>query len=293
MKLKYIIAAFILACTGVSCDSQLETFEMPDDAYIGTPDSVGEITSEALPGQIRLVWNIPEDADFTYMKIWYEDPLLKKTVYKIVSKGTTEMLIDGTRARFGEYEFFFQTFNSNNEGGEVRSVRAVSGIAPATYSLKKYNLTADMLSTNAQEPTERPIANLVDGNSGSFFHTRWSSPLIALPHYIQIDFTEPHQDFVINYVNRTDNTWTTDGRPSKVELQVSDDGQVWETVVTLSDLPIGAGSEYTSDYVLPGRTFTSFRFNVIEASGNTSYFNLGEFSFSDLEIYDPETVELD
>ena len=72
----------------------------------------------------------------------------------------------------------------------------------------------------------------------------------------------------------TDNTWTTDGRPSKVELQVSDDGQVWETVVTLSDLPIGAGSEYTSDYVLPGRTFTSFRFNVIEASGNTSYFNL-------------------
>ena len=40
MKLKYIIAAFILACTGVSCDSQLETFEMPDDAYIGTPDSV-------------------------------------------------------------------------------------------------------------------------------------------------------------------------------------------------------------------------------------------------------------
>ena len=69
-----------------------------------------------------------------------------------------------------------------------------------------------MLSTNAQEPTEGPIANLVDGNSGSFFHTRWSSPLIALPHYIQIDFTEPHQDFVINYVNRTDNTWTTDGR---------------------------------------------------------------------------------
>lgn len=46
------------------------------------------------------------------------------------------MLIDGTRARFGEYEFFFQTFNSNNEVGEVRSVRAVSGIAPATYSLK-------------------------------------------------------------------------------------------------------------------------------------------------------------
>ena len=78
--------------------------------------------------------------------------------------------------------------------------------------------------------------------------------MIALPHYIQIDFTEPHQDFVINYVSRTDNTWTTDGRPSKVELQVSDDGQVWETVVTLSDLPIGAGSEYTSDYVLSGRT---------------------------------------
>lgn len=291
MKLKYIMAALALACVGAGCDDKLETFET--QGYTGTPAAVGEMTSEALPGQIRLTWSVPEGAEFAYMKIWYEDPLKKETVYKIASESTVELTIDDTRARFGEYEIFYQTFNINDEGGEIKSIKAVSGGAPATYTLKKYALAAEMLSTNAQEPTEGPIANLVDGNTGSFFHTRWSSPQIPLPHYIQIDFNEEHQSFVVNYVNRTDNTWTTDGRPTKVELQTSNDGEVWETITTLTDFPIGAGSEYTSDYVISDKTFTHFRFNVIETSGNTSYFNLGEFSFSDLEIYDPETVELD
>lgn len=156
-------------------------------------------------------------------------------------------------------------------------------------------IEADQLSTNAQEPSEGPIKNLIDGKGNTFFHTRWSSPQIELPHYIQIDFKEAHEDFAIYYQNRTDNTWTSEGRPSVVELQISSDGKNFETVATLSGLPSAHSTEYTSEFVVPGKTFTSFRFNVIATSGNTKYFIWHQFKFYDVEveIYDPETVPLD
>lgn len=224
--------------------------------------------------------------------------MTKEDVCKIASVGTTEMLIDDTRARFGDYSFYFQTFNAAHQGSAVTEVKAKSGEAPATTTEKfrtEVKLAGDQLSTNAQEPTEGPIKNLIDGNSGTFFHTRWSSPQIELPHHIQIDFKESHENFAIYYQNRTDNTWTSDGRPSVVELQISNDAENWETVGTLSGLPSAHSTEYTSDFVMPGKTFTYFRFNVTATSGNTKYFNLAEFKFYDVEVevYDPETVPLD
>ena len=170
-------------------------------------------------------------------------------------------------------------------------IRATNAV---TISRKAGTLTADMLSTNAQEPSEGPIKNLVDGNNSTFFHTPWSYTQ-EFPQWIQIDFNEPHENFIIGYVNRTDNTWTSDGRPAVVDLQISNDKTEWETVTTLSGLPSSAGSEYTSDFVMPGKTFTSFRFSVTSATGSASYWNMGEFMMydADVEIYDPETVELD
>lgn len=293
MKLKYIMAALVVACIGTGCDDKLETFE--PQGYMGTPTTIEEITSEALPGQIHLTWNIPTDAEFAYMKIWYDNPLTQETVYKIVSKGTTELIIDDTRARFGEYEIFYQTFNSNNEGGEIKSFKAKSGVAPIVVTEKRteVKLSGDQLSTNAQEPSEGPIANLVNGNTNDFFHTRWSSPQIPLPHYIQIDFNEVHQVFALEWWDRV--VGNSDGFPTTVELQISNDGNDWETVETLSGFAASSGAHITTEYVDAGKPFTHFRFNVISTTQNSSYFHMAEFKFYDveLEVYDPETVGLD
>lgn len=297
LKFKYIIVAGLLVgMTG--CDDKLETFEVAGSVTTPTALAASVVSSEALPGQIKLSWEAPAENAFDYLQIKYYDPLTKGDVCKIASVGTTEMLIDDTRARFGDYSFYFQTFNAAHQGSAVTEVKAKSGEAPATTTEKsrtEVKLAGDQLSTNAQEPTEGPIKNLVDGNSGTFFHTRWSSPQLELPHYIQIDFKESHENFAIYYQNRTDNTWTSDGRPSVVELQISNDAKNWETVGTLSGLPSAHSTEYTSDFVMPGKTFTYFRFNVTATSGNTKYFNLAEFKFYDVEIevYDPETVPLD
>ena len=242
-----------------------------------------------------MTWNVPENAQFSYMKIWYNDPLSKETIYNVVSKGTFELVIDDTRARFGDYEIFYQTFNANNEGGEIKSIKAQSGIAPVvvTESRKEVKLSGNQLSTNAQEPSEGPIANLVNGNTNDFFHTRWSSPQIPLPHYIQIDFNEEHQIFALEWWNRV--VGNSDGFPTVAELQISNDGNDWETVETLSGFAASSGAHVTTEYVDAGKPFTHFRFNVTSTTQNSSYFHMAEFKFYDVEldVYDPETVELD
>lgn len=128
-NIKYTIAALSVFMFTAGCDDKLDAIDVI--GYTGVPVAIETVTSEPLPGQIQLRWEVPA-GDFSYLKIWYYDPLTKETVYKIVSKGTTELLIDETRARFGEYEFNFQTFNANDEGGEIKVVRALSGVAPAS-----------------------------------------------------------------------------------------------------------------------------------------------------------------
>lgn len=295
MKMKYMIAALAMACVGTGCDDKLETFEV--QGYTGVPAAIeaSNITSTALEGKIQLNWTVPEGAEFSYLKIWYNDPLLKTDVHKVASIGTTEMLIEDTRARFGEYEFFFQTFNANNEGGEVTSFKAVSGKAPivTTETRTEVKLEASQLSSDAPEPSEGPISNLINGNTNDFFHIRWSSPQTSLPHYIQIDFNEEHQVFAIEWWNRV--VSNSDGFPLVVELQISSNGTDWETITTLSGFASASGTHVTPDYVDAGKPFTHFRFNVTEASATSNYFHMAEFKFYDvdIDIYDPETVELD
>ena len=286
---KTAIFGILTAVAFVSCDSNFETFET--DGYTGTPAAIeaGAVTSEALPGKIQLHWNVPENPQYDYIQIKYHDPWTDKDVTTIVSKYTNTQLIENTLKRFGEYTFTFQTFNANHEAGPITEVKAMSGAYPASIAIKSKKevpLTAGQLSTNAQEPTEGPIKNLIDNSVSTFFHTRWNTPLIQLPHYIEVDFNEEHQTFLVWTQNRQ---WSQ-ACPSEVQLQISNDKKNWTTVATLNGLPTGGSEEYTSDYVQAPEKFKYFRYNVTKTAGNTLYFNLAEFKFYDVElsVYDPE-----
>lgn len=99
--------------------------------------------------------------------------------------------------------------------------------------------------------------------------------------------------FAFEYYTR--DTGNTDGFPTSAELQISTDGEHWETVSTLSGLPTTRQTKYASDFVMPGKKFKYFRFNVLTSSLNKKYFHIGEIAFfdADIEKYDPETVPLD
>lgn len=290
-----MVLAGALMCTATTgCDDKLEPFEVIGSSAIPAAMEASSVQSEALSGEIKLKWSA--QGDFSYMQIRYNDPLQKKDICKIVSKGTTEMTVENTRARFGDYTFSFQTFNAHHQGSAVTEVKAKSGAAPVTISeisRKEVALTAAQLSTNNQEPTEGHIRNLVDGKTNTFFHTRWSSPQIDMPQWIQVDFDEPHETFAIKYTTR--DTGNSDGFPTSVDLQISNDGETWETVAQLSELPTKKLTDYSSAFVNPGKSFTKFRFTVNASSQSKKYFHMSRFYFYDVEIatYDPETAPLD
>lgn len=287
MKLKYMMATLMVACTVASCDDKLENFEI--QGYLGAPASIGNITSIPLPGQIQLNWEVPEEADFTYMKIWYEDPLQKKTVYKIASKNTSEMLIDDTRARFGEYEFYYKTFNAKDEGGEVYSFKALSGAAPASITLKdKIEITVnpDKISGEIDYEYFGSIEELVDGDDDTGYY---SYIYDGSDNWIEIELDEEHQNFIVEVMNSDDSGYYP--TPVGASLEVSMDGENWEDVGTLSGIP--ASGRYTSDFFMLENPFKYLRYHI--KYPGSGYWGISEITLYDaiLEIYDPETVELD
>lgn len=283
----YVTIAFAaLALAG--CDDNFETLA-GGDAKTGTPSGIEAISSDSLPAQIILHWNVPADSNYYLLKVKYYDHLSGKDVYRVASVYQDSMVIENTLKKFGDYDFSFQTFNEANVGGEVQNFSAISGRATITETITTSTiaLTAGQLSTNNQEPSEGPISNLLDGDIYSFFHTRWSSPQIPMPQYIQIDLNQPIDDFQFSFVNRA---WSQVGA-EVVEVQISNDGLTWETIQTISaGLPSAGYAEYTSQIFRPGKTFTHFRYNVTKTYGDKNYFNMAEFRLYDVNIqtYDPE-----
>ncbi|EKC58397.1 chitobiase, partial [human gut metagenome] len=79
----------------------------------GAPKTIdaSAVTSEALPGAIRLNWTVPADSTFSYMKISYVNPANQENVTNVVSIHTRTLLIENTLKKYGDYTFTFQAFN--------------------------------------------------------------------------------------------------------------------------------------------------------------------------------------
>ena len=69
-------------------------------------------------------------------------------------------------------------------------------------------LTAKDFTTNAQEPKEGPLADIVDGDMFTYFHSTWSEAAEA-EHYIEVTLPEPMSEFTISYLSRNERTVPT------------------------------------------------------------------------------------
>ena len=278
-----------------SCTADYVSFE-ETTKYLTVPSSVETITSEALPGQIKLKWNVPADSNYYFLRVSYYDPLTKKDVSRLASAYVDTMLIDNTRKRFGEYEFKFQTFNSKNEGGEIKTVKAVSEAAPTTETIvseSKVALTAEQLSFNAA-PIEGQAADLVDGDLGTYVNTPWQgADMSKAPFYLQVVLKDPLQNLKIAYSMPSSKATG----PKQVKVWVSDDGDEWrELIYIASGLVTGKGESWTSELIKADTPFKYLRWVIeLSTSGGKYAWNMSEFSLYDvkLDIYDPEKVELD
>ncbi len=270
------------------CDKNFEEFDT-SNAITGNPSSVSSLSSESLAGEILLKWEVPADSNYQYLQVSYYDYLTEENITNVASVYCDTMLIEDTRAKYGNYEFTFQTFNSKGDGSAEQTLSAVSGAAEATvtYDATEITLSSDQLSTNSQEPSEGALENIIDGDASTFYHSIWSTTLVDFPLYIQVDLDEAIDDFQFYYQNRSGSQYC----PDDLQVQISEDGENWETIEEISSgLPSGSGSEYTSEVFEPGHTFTHFRFNVVSTYDDASYFNMAEFKFYDVDISidDPE-----
>lgn len=291
MKIKsylYYLSAILGVMLFANC-SDYEQFVESDRIVSGKPTAISNITYEALPGQIKLNWDIPADSNFYYLKVSFFDHLTQTEKTKVASIYTNELIVSDTREKFGDYDFTFQTFNSSNEGGEIVALKAKSGKAPATETITTTRIALEdsQFSTDNQEPSEGPIKNLNDGNPNSFFHTRWSSPQVPMPQYIQIDLKDPLTNISFAYQNRNG----SQVGPEHLKVLISNDGDNWTEVAEYtSGLPSASRAIYNSPVIRNSEPFTKVRFLVTKTFGDKNYFNLAEFMLYSvqIDIYDPE-----
>lgn len=263
------------------------------------PGTISNLRAEAREGAVILRWDVPADSSYFYLKVTYNDPWQQKDRIKQVSIYADSLLVDGMLNRFGDYTFTVQPYSRTHTPGAPLTYEASCDPLQPTYTVfseRELKLTADNLETNAQEPSEGPIANLIDGNNDTFFHTRWSGTVPPAPHYLQLNFSAPlaEQGFKFKFRNRHNNDAN---KPQTIEILISEDGETFVPLTTLNEgMPTVRGSEYTSPTIMFVDHFQPkhIRFNVTETNNGTVFFTMAEFWYYECVIgtYDPETEDL-
>ena len=280
---KYYAGMLLIGVTlaNISCSS--------DEDGI-TPAEITNLTAESTSGRIVLRWDTPEDAGIRYIEVNYYDPLQKKDVMRTASIYADSIEIPDTRKKFGEYQFSVQTVSPTGDKSAVQTISKVSEPALPTFVSTQIALTAADLSTNAQEPTEGPIANLLDGNTGTFFHTAWSVNIPA-PHWMQVNLKEEITgSYKFYYAPRNNGN----NKPTDFDLMGSTDGTNWFLIRNFTKdadgLPVTSAGTFTSEFMMP-QPFSQIRMVVNATNTSSIFWTMSEFKFYSVSVTDPEAAD--
>lgn len=285
--LKYIACAGLLAFgLGLaSCN---------DDEGV-TPSDVTDIRSEAGPGKITLRWDTPDDGTIRFIRVTYFDHLLKKNEVRLASVYADSILIPDTRKKYGTYTFKVQPVSPSGDGGKVTSIDAVSEAAPPTYhygTAELLTLSATDLSSNAPESSEGPIADLLDDNTATFFHTSWSVSIPG-PHWLQVNLNKEMYAMKFYYAPRNN----ANNKPTDFDLMGSNDGENWFLIRNFTKsadgLPVTATDTYTSSNVVSEQPFNAIRIVVKATNTGSVFWTMSEFKtyYVPRTVYDPEAPD--
>lgn len=252
---------------------------------------------------ITISWDaFPEGSNIKNVEVSYVDPAQQvraasEPIVELLPPTATSYTVSNTMKKYGEYVFTVRSISLLDNPGEPIEIRAVSKPVPHTpgdvIGETKIQLTADRLSSNAQEPNEGPIANLVDGNTATsnFFHTAWSVSIPG-PHDITIDLGKEISDhFKIKTTPRN-----ASNIPVDIDLYGSLDGDEWFFIRNVNKdgdaIPTtGNGAPFTSPTYRIMEAFRYLRYSVNKTNTNTTYWSMSEFEIWDVAtevLADPE-----
>lgn len=167
---------------------------------------------------------------------------------------------------------------------KINGIEGMSGFNfaqdPITISVlkEKYPLTTAMLSSNAVEPSEGSLANLLDGNIATYFHSAWSVGVTG-NHYVQVTLPDAVSKFVFEYTNRQAN-----GNAALYNFNVyaGADENSLELVREYSGdkdtLPLGGAGSFTSEEIATGSPAKIIRFECTKNNTNGKFFVWSEFA---------------
>ncbi|WP_396658895.1 endo-alpha-N-acetylgalactosaminidase family protein [Microbacterium oxydans] len=111
-------------------------------------------------------------------------------------------------------------------------VRTVSTTQEVSVSSRARIPNAQISATASSEETsgeDGAAANMLDGNAGTFWHSRWSSAATSYPHVLTFDLGAAEQVDGISYLRRGANQ---NGPIKGYEVAVSTDGQAYTPVAS-------------------------------------------------------------
>lgn len=256
------------------------------------PQAVGNLHYDSTPGRIVLRWETSEESNIYYVQVNYYDPALKQEVMQTASVYADSLEISGTRAKYGEYAFQVKSVSSTGDASEVQTLTATSVAAEKTWTTSTIELTAAMLATNAQEPSEGAIANLVDNNTSTFFHTAWSVDIPG-PHYITIALANTIDGYwQFSYSPRGN----ASNKPVDFDLFGSTDGSDWFLIKNFTkeadNLPVDASTSFTSERMNAAeQPFSHLKLSVNKTNTETVYWTMSEFKMYHVTLTDPEAPD--
>lgn len=125
-----------------------------------------------------------------------------------------------------------------------------------------------------QSPGEGPATNAIDGNTATFWHSRWEPKEAPYPHFIAVDVGEKTKIGGVTVHGRSDGN--TNGHIVKYRVFVSQDGKTWGSAVAEGELKQPQSTEQRVEFgrVVDGRYV---KFEALSEVQNRAYATIAEF----------------
>ncbi|KAL8712478.1 MAG: hypothetical protein Q9220_003326 [cf. Caloplaca sp. 1 TL-2023] len=146
-----------------------------------------------------------------------------------------------------------------------------------------WTVTVDSFQTG----TGNEATNVLDGNTGTFWHTQWMPTTAALPHTITLDMKKSYNVNGLTYLPRQDGN--SNGNIGQHTIQLSPDGTTWTTV---------ALGTYLDDSSLKTTPFTTAQARYVrlvaqtEAGGRGAWTSAAELNVLSTATYSKPATNL-
>ena len=195
-----------------------------------------------------------------------------------------------TRVRFDEPVYYVVTYPGYNIMQSVKvSDEVWEGGGDGTEEI---NLTEDMLYTNKPSEVGDDLANMLDNNPATCFHTVYGATYDAtVMPYITITLDNPVEKIKFYYMSRNHGNYN----PMALNLYASD-GMEWKLVKSFTaendDLPLETAAEYTSPAIDLGGSYKYLKLEQTASEYHNNHMVFAEFRlYKVTDVSEPEKVQ--